>query len=347
MLNNKPNRFRFTFIVTVALVLLVSLAIVVSLEYIIIQTRLVQKEQVENNGLWWIILFGVSSMVVGLILAVIFSKVVLRPINNLIDGIDRLSQGDFDCRMQKEKYNLVGDVATPFNALAGQLQSTEILRSDFVNNFSHELKTPVVSVSGLVSLLKNENISKDKRKRYLEIIEEEMNRLAEMTTNILNLSKVEKQQILTDESKFNLSEQIRTCVLLLEKKWEKKNISFNLDFDEYTIIANEDMLKQVWFNLIDNAIKFSEKDSEIGVKITEQNNMLNISVSNEGLPISDEDREKIFNKFYVGKNSPSRDSNGIGLSIDKSVVGLHKGSVAVDCKDGLNVFMVNLPRKQI
>ncbi len=345
MKNKAPYRFRLTFIITVALVLLVSLAIVVSLEYIIIQTRLVQKEQVENNGLWWIILFGVSSLVVGLILAVIFSKVVLRPINNLLDGIENLSEGKYDHRMENSGFNLVGDVATPFNSLAGQLQSTEILRSDFVNNFSHELKTPIVSVSGLISLLKNENVSKDKRKRYLEIIEEEMNRLTDMTTNILNLSRVEKQEILTDKSMFNLSEQIRTCVLLLEKKWQKKNISFDLDFEEYTVLANEDMLKQVWFNLIDNAVKFSEKDSEIGIKIRLINHALRVSVSNDGTSISDEEKEKIFNKFYKGDSATSRESNGIGLSIVRRIVELHEGKITVDSKDGVNTFTVEIPKE--
>ena len=150
---------------------------------------------------------------------------------------------------------------------------------------------------------------------------------------------------MTDKSTFNLSEQIRTCVLLLEKKWQKKNISFDLDFEEYTVLANEDMLKQVWFNLIDNAVKFSEKDSEIGIKIRLINHALRVSVSNDGASISDEEKEKIFNKFYKGDSATSRESNGIGLSIVKRIVELHEGKITVDSKDGVNTFTVEIPKE--
>ena len=142
-----------------------------------------------------------------------------------------------------------------------------MLHYDFINNFSHEFKTPIASINGLITLLKNKKLPENKKIQYLNIIEEEAERLISMTSNILNLSKVENKSILKDVENYNLSEQIRNCILLLEKKWSRKHLSLSLDFDEYYIDANIDMMKQVLVNLLDNAIKFADDKTELKVAI--------------------------------------------------------------------------------
>ena len=338
------NRIKFAFILGVAAILIVAIAIVVILEYLLIQSRIVEPEQVENNGLFMIIMFGVASVTIGLFLAFILGRMVFKPINSLLEGMSRLSEGEFSHRIYLGKYEGMKNLADSFNKLAVELQSTEILRSDFVNNFSHELKTPIVSVSGLIGLMKNDELPKDKRKKYLQIVEEEVNRLAEMTTNMLNLSRVEKQEILTDKTTFNVSEQIRNCVLLLEKKWTRKKLEFSLDFGEYFVNANEDMLKQVWFNLLDNAIKFSNEGKEIKIEVNGREENLYVSIENVGAEITENDKQKIFNKFYRGENSSSREGNGIGLSIVKRIIDLHGGTIDFDSVDGKTQFKVALPK---
>lgn len=151
--------------------------------------------------------------------------------------------------------------------MAEELENTQMLRSDFINNFSHEFKTPIVSIAGFAKLLRRGNLTDAQKEEYLAIIEEESLRLAAMATNVMNLTKVENQTILTDLTTFNLSEQIRACVLLLEEKWSRKELDLDLEFPEYTIRANEELLKQVWINLLDNAIKYSPNYGEIGVRI--------------------------------------------------------------------------------
>ena len=185
----------------------------------------------------------------------------------------------------------------------------------------------------------------DEQEMLLRIIEEESLRLSYMATNILNLTRVENQSIFTEVTEFNLSEQIRACILLMENKWTSKHLEMHVDFGEYMISANEELLKQVWINLIDNAVKFSPDYGIIQIDIGEKDGLLTVAVSNNADPIPAESRKKIFNKFYQADESHSTEGNGIGLAVVKNVVELHKGTVAVDCGQQQVTFTVRLPKK--
>ena len=165
-----------------------------------------------------------------------------------------------------------------------------------------------------------------------------------MATNVLNLTKVENQAILTDVTEYNLSEQIRGCILLLEDKWEKKNLDLQPDFGEYTIHANEELLKQVWINLLDNAIKFAPAGHTVEVGITELETALTVSIANTGSEIAPEHQKKIFNKFYQADESHAAKGNGVGLAIVKRITQLHGGEVAVTSGNEVTTFIVTLPK---
>lgn len=336
------NRIKMAFVLGVAGILLVAIVLAAVLEYILVKVEAFTNFSLENSPLLWILMFSAISIIIGLALTFILGKIILKPVNTLLDGMDKLANGEFDTRIDLGNVEGTMGISDKFNALASELQKIEILRSDFVNNFSHEMKTPIVSISSLISLMKSGGISKDKQMQYLNIIEEEINRLSEMTTNVLNLSKIENQGIVTEKTEFNLSEQIRTCVLLLEKKWSRKKLELDLDFDEYYILANEDMLKQVWFNLVDNAIKFAERSSTLKIAICEKDEKTVVTVQNKGEPIAESDYEKIFQKFYQCESSSKKDGNGIGLSIVKHIVDLHEGQVSAESKDGFTTFTVRL-----
>ncbi len=335
------NRLKTYFILGSATILFITIALVVILEYFIIQLGLFKTNELEDYGLLWIILFGVWSISLGLFLTFIFGRFILKPINKVVDGMAKLSRGDFSVRLDTEKTLSGQNLQQSFNSLAEELQNTELLRSDFVNNFSHELKTPIVSVSGLVELLKDDTLPVDKRKQYLEVIEEEVHRLSNMTTNILNLSKVENQVILTDVGRYNLSEQLRSCLVLQEKKWTKKELELILDFDEYDVLANEDMLRQVWTNLLDNAIKFSPQKGELKISVEKTDGELNVKIINDG-QIPEQDKAYVFNKFHRGANSNKNEGNGIGLSIVEHIVKLHGGKVDFVSEAGKTEFIVTL-----
>lgn len=337
------TRINVAFIVGTALILLIALLVAVMLEFLFEKLNIVSIVGIGTTEWYWVLIFTATSIVIGLGLAFILGRIIFKPINTIVDGMERLSEGDFSTRIELGKYDEMKKIENSFNTLANELEKTEILRTDFVNDFSHELKTPIVSISGLIPLLKNENLSEEKRNKYLSVMEEEANRLTQMTSNALYLSKIETQSILTNKQKFNVSEQIRSCVLLLERKWTKKDIIPVLNIDEYTVSANEDMLKQVWLNLLDNAVKFSEDGKELTVSAEKTDKTLSVTVENYGPEIPESEYTTIFSKFYQSDKSRSTEGNGIGLSIVKHIVTLHGGNIGVKSKDGKTAFTVTLP----
>lgn len=288
------------------------------------------------------IAFALGSIVIGLIVSTFVTRIPIRPVVKVIEGMQALAAGHYDTRIHLGRNPVSQDMETNFNHLAEELENTELLRTDFVNNFSHEFKTPIVSIKGFARILRDHELPKETQYEYLDIIIDESERLADMATNVLNLSKVEKQTILTNITHFNVSEQIRNAVILLEKKWDQKSIEFDLSFTDHFIDGNEELLKQVWINLLDNSIKFSPRNGHIRIFMKEIDNQLDIAISNEGEKIKEEDQKRIFEKFYQGDTSHASKGTGIGLSIVSQVVHLHKGSVNVK-SDRLTTFTVSLP----
>ena len=297
-----------------------------------------------------ILFMSLISLIIGGVTAFFSSRIPLKPVNELINKMNRLAMGDFKTRLEYKEplsaHPAVKELTTSFNMMAEELENTELLRNDFINNFSHEFKTPIVSITGLANLLESGNLTEEQRIQYTHAIREESMRLSSMASNVLNLTKVENQTILTDVSRFNLSEQVRSAVLLLEEKWTDKNIDLQLDFDEYMIEANEEMLKQVWINLVDNAVKFVPRCGTVELEVLDAGKNLCVKISNTGSEIPSEKRDRIFNKFYQADESHATQGNGIGLAIVKSIVELHNGNVSVNSGNGITTFTVVLPKKQ-
>ncbi len=290
------------------------------------------------------LLLAVISILVGTVLTLLVGSIPLRPLQDMLEGLQKLAGGDYSVRLKVLSLPMNRDIVNTFNTLAQELEHTEMFRSDFINNFSHEFKTPIVSILGFARLLRRGNLSKEEENEYLEIIEQESERLSELATNVLDLTKVENQEILTDVTDFNLSEQIRDCVLLLEKKWTQKNLTPDLEFSECMISANEELLKQVWINLLDNTIKYSPEGGTFEVRIQHEGNSLIVQFKNYGPQIDEKDLPLIMNKFYQADTSHASEGNGIGLAIVKRVVELHGGSVGVKSGEHETVFSVMLPQ---
>lgn len=297
-----------------------------------------------------VILMAAVSLVVGVGLTLLSVKVPLEPLNRVVTQLNRLASGDYKARLSFEKplgaHPGFAQMSESFNKLACELENTELLRSDFINNFSHEFKTPIVSISGFAKLLRRGDLTEADRREYLQIIEQESMRLSALATNVLNLTKVENQAILTNVTAFNLSEQLRACVLLLENKWTEKQLELQLDFGEHTVCADEELLMEVWLNLLDNAVKFSPAGHTVQVCIREQGQRLQVDIRNTGSQIPPEKQERIWNKFYQGDESHAAQGNGVGLAIVRRVVQLHQGSVSVTSANEVTTFTVELPKTQ-
>ena len=303
-----------------------------------------------NSGFAMLIVMLLISVLVGSVVAIGTVKIPLRPFNRLINNIDRLAAGDFTARMHYGK--VVGDnpvfqeLSESFNAMAEELENTQMLRSDFINNFSHEFKTPIVSIRGFARQLQRDDITDEERREYATIIADESTRLANLATNILLLSKLENQQIVTEKTAFRLDEQLRSCILLLEKQWEQKHLELVIDLEEVTCYGNAEMLSQAWVNLINNAIKFTPEGGTIGISLVAVDDTATVQVSDTGIGMDRETQQHIFEKFYQGDKSHHGEGNGLGLAMVKRIIALSRGKITVDSVKGKGTtFTVQLPVK--
>lgn len=279
--------------------------------------------------LWQLISLAFLAVVIGAAVAAAFSRIPLKPLRKIAEAADRLAAGDFSARINLKMGGELQELNTSFNNMANELEQSQMLRSDFINNFSHEFKTPVTSIRGFAKMIREHNLSREETDEYLDIIIAESDRLVDLSANVLNLSKVENQTILTNAAEFNVSEQMRRVIVLLENRWEEKNLFINLNCNEVYINGNEEMLRQVWINLIDNAIKFADRGSEITVTILEEQEYAAVRITDRGEIIKPETLGRIFDKFYQGDTSHGAKGNGLGLAVAAKIVALHKGSISV------------------
>ncbi len=338
----RRKKIQSMFTSAVFFVLLVTYLLIMATIYILIRVDVIHIDSV-SVPIWLLILiFSVSSFIIGTLLTLFISRFVLTAVNTVAEGMTELSRGNFDVKIDLGKNEESKQVADAFNNLAKELKGIQMLRSNFVNEYAHEFKTPIASIKGFAELLKQEDLTDAQKKEYLDIVIEEANRLTTLSSNSLNLSRIENQKILTDVSQFNLSEQIRNSILLLERKWQEKKIDLQISLEELNIVANEEMLKQVWINLLDNAIKFSYVEGTVSIDLSKEERNLVFKISNGGEIIKEEDYTKIFEKFYrVGETDA--DGHGVGLSIVKKIIELHKGKVGVTSNDEKTEFTIILP----
>lgn len=289
-----------------------------------------------------------ACIIIGGFLTAALSGLLLRPLNELKAGLAKVAKGDFSVRLNDESSNsAIASIQQNFNTMVKELESTELLRNNFINDFSHEFKTPMVSVYGFAKQLKKGGLTKEQEQEYIDIIITESQRLINMSGNILMLNKLENQEIITDKKKFALDEEIRRSILLLEEQWSKKNIAVIPDLPAMEYYGNAEMLKQVWLNVIGNAIKYTQDGGEINVslKINPKNSAeIMVCVSDNGIGMNKATCERIFEKFYQGDSSHSTGGNGLGLAMVKRIVELCNGRISVKSEEGKGTdFRIFLP----
>lgn len=295
--------------------------------------------------------FMVLTLVVGVILTALFARMMITPIRKLVEATKQVAKGDFSVRVEKgDADDEVAELVGSFNDMTQELGNNEIFKKDFINNFSHEFKTPIVSIRGFAKQLQRDDLSEEQRSEYVEIIARESERLANMASNVLLLTRLENQQIMPDLTEYSLDEQLRQAILLLEKQWSDKEMELDLDLNYLKIRANEEMLSHVWINVIGNAIKFSEKGGRLTVSCRLVRDRVQVVVADTGIGMDEETCERIFDKFYqgdvsnAGVHSHASEGNGLGLALVKRIVELSHGTIKVKSRPGVGTtFTVELP----
>ncbi len=281
---------------------------------------------------------------IGACLIALFSKKAVENIVKLTSAAREVAKGNFDVQIENNSKDEIGQLTKNFNTMVNGLKGIEYLRKDFINSVSHEFKTPIASIQGFAKLLQSEGLPEEERQEYARIIVEETSRLSRLSSNILRLSKLENQDIFAEKKKFDLDEQIRKSILLLEPEWNKKNIEFCIELDKIAFVGDEELLQQVWINLIGNAIKFSETNGNITVKLQQLGSFAKVKIRDEGMGMSEDVQTRIFEKFYQGDKAHSIYGNGLGLSIVKKIVDICGGRIFVKSASGKGTtFIVELP----
>ena len=259
-------------------------------------------------------------------------------------------KGDFDVRIPEistfsadDNYNIIIDC---FNTMATELRGVETLRTDFIANVSHEMKTPLAVMQNYGTLLQSPDLSEEKRMDYAKGVTDASRRLAEMMTNILKLSRLENQQIFPETAKFDLGEQLCECLLQFENVWEAKNIEIDTDIaEDIKVEADTELLSLVWNNLFSNAFKFTEEGGTVSVSLTATEHHAIVKVKDTGCGMTAEVGAHIFEKFYQGDTSHATEGNGLGLALVKRVIDIMHGEIGVESVVGKgSVFTVKIRR---
>lgn len=273
-------------------------------------------------------------------------NIMLKPIYNIKKAMLTIAKGDFNVELDERGYTKeIIEMAGAFNKMVAELKSVEMLREDFVANVSHEFKTPLASIEGYAMLMQDNELSNEERLEYAQIIIDNTKKLSSMTSNILKLSKLERQDFSLSKSSFRLDEQIRQVIVALEDKWGPKEIDLEIDLENIKFNGYEELLGHVWGNLIENAIKFSEQRGciEIGLKAS----LIEVifSIKDHGIGMDESTKCHIYEKFYQGDHSRSTQGNGLGLALVRQVIALSDGEIVVESKlEEGTLFEVHLPK---
>ena len=330
---------RFRLVLLVAAELVVS--ILLAAGFVILLNRIVDLD------LPLLLILVLIGLLVGILVTSYLSRLFFEPVKKLRFAMAKVAGGDFTVQLDtKSTAPEIRDIYAGFNLMTQGLRSTEILQSDFVSNVSHEIKTPINAIEGYATLLQDCEQLTPEQQEYVEKIVFNTQRLSVLTGSILLLSKLENQQIPTNQTHFSLDEQIRQTIVALGQSWEEKEIEFDAELDAAAYYGCEHLLYHVWSNLLSNAIKFSPPGGTITIRLRKLPEALVVTVADEGPGIPPEAIDRIFHKFYQADSSHKQEGNGLGLALVDKILTLEKGSVEVENRpEGGCCFTVRLENR--
>lgn len=288
----------------------------------------------------------VISLVIGFFVTFFLARWIFEPLSLLRKAMEKVADGDFNVRItNKSSLKEIQEVYSGFNLMTHELASTEMIQNDFVSNVSHELKTPIAAIEGYSMLLQDcDNLNED-QEEYVNKILFNTKRLSSLFGNMLLLSKIENQSIETNQTWYRLDEQIRESIVALEPAWAKKDIEFDVELETVKYLANANLLRHVWDNLIGNAVKFSPQGGLVRVHLVKKGKKIIFNVEDNGPGISEEEKKHIFDKFYQADSSHKQEGHGLGLPLAKQIVMMTGGKIEVDnIQNGGCIFTVTLEK---
>ncbi len=313
--------------------------------YLADRNGLLQSEQ--NAGLITLLALLAGGMAISLVLTVCIYRLALLPMRQILHAIDQAGQGNFNVRIKTDDTHEIGLLAANINKMLESLGSLETMRNDFIANVSHEFKTPLASIQGAAALLQSEDLTPEERRRYAGLVYSSAKRLSSLSSNILELSKLEHGEVQVNKSEFMLDEHLRQALLLLQSDWQQKGLELNLELPEVKYYGSDELLMQVWLNLLGNAIKFSPAGGKLSVTLEKLPSAVAVTISDEGVGIAPADQKLIFEKFYQADTSHKTEGNGLGLAMVRQIISILGADISVESWPGRgSSFTVLLPEVQ-
>ena len=339
--NEKLLNIRLLFILVTLGEILGTLVVAGALSWL---SKTILNRVIEIPDLIWLLIF---SIIIGITVSIVINIILLRPVVQLSKAMKQVAARDFKVRLKADsQIREIRDSYESFNLMVQELEATETLQTDFVANVSHEFKTPINAIEGYATLLQGSGEDQQQR-GYVERILLNTRRLSTLVGNILLLSKVSNHAIPIAKSVYRVDEQVRQAILLLESQWAERDVDFDVEMEEVIWNGPESLMHHVWSNLIGNAIKFGPRGGMIRITLKRDEHCFEFAVEDEGEGIPEEDRQRIFNKFYQLDSSHKQEGNGLGLALAKQIIDSCDGEIRVE--DGTNGecrFVVELPMQK-
>jgi signal transduction histidine kinase len=295
------------------------------------------------------ILFGwllISSIILSILLVLIGTNYLIQPIKKLNRATNEISEGNFSIKLDIERKDELGNLASNFTKMSNKLAKVDLLRKELISNISHDIHSPLTNIKGYINLLEEPLINNQEKEKYIQVVHKEVNRLTNMTKQLLILATIESKQDMMEFSIFNVGEQLKNLIHQYQWSTMDKGIMISFTLPEIWMKADSALLNSVWENLLTNAIKYNHENGEIDIELMERDSGIEVIIKDTGIGIEQEYLERIFDRFYRADISRERsvEGTGLGLSIVKSIVDLHHGSIEINSeKNKGTIIKVRLP----
>lgn len=341
LFGKSPKRLSFLFTAAVFLIVFCTMILITTGLELLLASGAVASEPSFIIALY----VSGTSLLISTLFSRFFAIRFFRSIEKVKDAMTKVSKGDFSVKLpENSRIVELRDMTHLFNVMTEELGSIEVIHKDFIHNVSHEFKTPLTAIEGYATMLMTPQVTEEKRLLCAEKILTSSQRLASLTGNVLSLAQLENQPRSLTCAPFSLDEQLRKVVLLFEEQWLAKQIEIDMDETPLVYEGNEELLFQVWQNMIGNAIKFTPQGGHISIRYVREPGRVMVTVADDGIGIPKAAQSHIFEKFYQADQSHAGHGNGLGLALVKRIVELHDGSITVSSEPGQGaVFTVILP----
>lgn len=291
----------------------------------------------------------ISSVILGTIFSRIIGQKTFRLLDKFSKATNEIARGNFDVRIPEDSHaEELQKVAKSFNYMASELSHNEMMKNDFIENVSHEYKTPLSAIEGYATLLQTPGLDEKTRQEYTSKIITNTKRMNNLVSNILLLTRLQDEDTEIAKETFSLDEQIRETILMFEQEWAERNIDLEVDLDDALVYGNKALLGEVWQNLINNAFKFVKDNGEIHIMLHIIEGQIQVTISDNGIGMTKEELQHMFDKFYQADKSRTTVGNGLGLSLSKRIIDLHHGTIDAESEKGKGTrFIVSLPSYEI